>query len=389
MYLEEVFVANGTAVVIEIILLICRLMTRGKHRYGDVCFIMLICIGITCAIAETVSFYVDGNSDGALRIINFAINTLLYSCTATVSVLWVFYTDLKLNNNPKRLKTVFAPMVIFWAALIGLLVGNIFGQYLFSIDANNVYKREPMGYTFYVFLLISFVVSIVLYVKRYIQHGRAQFFPIWMFLSPVIASVIIQALYYGISLAWLGCAIGLTGLYINVQSKMSMVDCLTQIYNRTYIEHKLVSMKMHQKAAYCGIMLDIDYFKEINDTFGHSIGDEALEEAASLLVKATDRNSIPFRFAGDEFIIIVREKNGDLNKLEERAIEIENRVREETKNFNNSYRRPYRIEFSMGHCIYDKKLPDDDFFRSMDEAMYKEKEAHHRGYKEHYFTNIA
>lgn len=377
MFIEEIIVADVTSVVLLVILLISRYMTRRYRRKEDVLFSSLIYIGIAAASLELISFLIDGKGGQPLRIVNILANTFLYSCTATISVLWVWYTDMTLNRNSKRIRTIFLPMVVVWGCLILSLIPNAFLGYLFSVDADNVYARQPGSYAFYAFLAISLLISIVLYIVHRVKHGRAQFFPIWMFLTPIVVCVVIQAVWYGISLSWLGCALGLTGIYINIQSKFSLVDGLTGLYNRAYIEHKLLSARQSQRYQYSGIMLDVDYFKEINDTYGHSVGDHALREAARLLLNITDRDSLVFRFAGDEFIVLIRALSNKEN-IEEKTNAVKERIRLEAEKFNKSGEEPYQIVFSMGHAIYDTSLADDDFFHKMDDEMYKEKQKHHK-----------
>ena len=378
MFLEEIIVANSTAVVLCLILLISRWLTRRVARVENKIFTWIIYIGIAAAIFETFSFVVDGKAEPALRVFNILANSLLYFCTATVSILWLWYADLHLNPGVKRSKALYFPMFIVWAILVTSLVFNAFFGFLFTVDENNVYARQPAGYAFYVLLFASFIITIVMYIRTRVVHGKSQFFPIWMFLSPIIITCIIQALWYGISLAWLGCGVGLVGIYLNFQSKQSLVDNLTNLYNRNYIEHKLVVARFSDRYVYSGIMLDIDRFKEINDTYGHSVGDEALRKASLMLLNCTDRDSMAFRFAGDEFIILVRVPASRATDLEAKTIEVEERVRKETEIFNSDPNNTYKIVFSMGHATYNTHYDDDLFFHNMDNAMYKEKQIHHQ-----------
>lgn len=378
MNLGEILVANGASFLLLIILVICRHMTRRNRRAVDHVFSCIIVIGFVGTFCETFTFLVDGRGNEFVRIINILANTLEYCCTATASVLWVWYVDLNLYRDEKRLKKTYLPMEIIWAVLIILLIGNLFGGYLFSVDANNVYTRQPLGYIFYVFLVGSYLTSIVMYYRFRSLHGRTLFFPIWMFLAPLFISIIIQIPFYGISVTFLGCSIGLVGIYMNLQSNMSLVDSLTGLYNRAYIEHAMITARENKRYVFSGIMLDIDRFKQINDTYGHSVGDNALTDAASILVKATDRDSVAFRYAGDEFIILVRTPLGNSKDLEAKTIAVEKAVLTESERFNSESKAPYKIVFSMGHAMYDTSLGDDDFFRSIDAEMYKDKERHKR-----------
>ena len=354
MSIEEIVVANVASIVILVVLFISRMFARRNPRREDKLFTALIFIGIFGAIFEMISFLVDGKPGTALRVINFIANTLLYCCTATVSVVWMCYVDAHLNRNQKKIRPFYWPFFIVFVILIIALIFNGFFQFCFKIGADNVYAREPFGYAFFVFPIFSFIFTIILYIHFRIKHGVAQFFPIWMFLTPVIVACIVQAIIYGISVTWLGCAIGLIGIYINIQSKFSLVDALTNLYNRAYIEHELIVARYSPRYDFYGIMLDLDFFKDINDKYGHSLGDDALIDAASILIHSTDRDSLAFRFAGDEFIILVRAPKGNREELEARVMRIEAKVHEEFEKFDSSAKKPYKLTFSMGHAFYNK-----------------------------------
>lgn len=381
MILEEIIVANGTAVLLLLTLFVSRYVTRRYQRPEEKLFTVFIFIGIACATLETLSFVVDGKASTFLRIFNIIDNSLLYACTATVSLIWIWFVDLSLNHDTKRMKTVYMPMTVIWAGLVLSLIFNAIFQFYFKVDANNVYSRELLGYIFYVFLVGSFILSIIVYIRFRIKHGGVQFFPIWMFLAPVIIGCVIQVIYYGISLAWLGCAIGLLAVHLSIVSKFSFLDSLTGLYNRAYLEHKLIVARERKKYAYAGIMLDVDYFKEINDTYGHSVGDDALREVAKIVVSACNRNSFAFRFAGDEFIILLRVPSVMVEELEATVEDVKDRVRRQAEKFNSGDKCNYKIRFSMGHAIYNIEEEDDLFFHNMDSAMYKEKREHHRDNK--------
>ena len=370
----EILVANGTGLFMLVILIICRHMTKLTRRPVDKIFSIIILIGIGGTILEPVTFMLNGIEGSFFRAISIFANTLEFFFTATVSVLWVWYVDLYLNKDIERLKTRFVPMLVVWALLTILLIANVFGGFLFSFDEHNVYSREPLGYIFFAFLSISYLISIALYYRFISVHGRAQFFPIWMFLTPLIISLCIQIPFYGISVTFLGCAVGLVSIYLNILSKQSLVDSLTGLYNRAYIEHELIIARRSKKYIYSGVMIDIDQFKSINDNFGHSSGDDALENAARIILNATDRDSLAFRLAGDEFVVLVRAGAGKTEELKKKTLDLENRISVGTEKFNNEGKVPYKLVFSMGYAMYDKAYADDDFFRKMDAEMYKDKQ---------------
>ncbi|WP_107841285.1 GGDEF domain-containing protein [Metasolibacillus meyeri] len=90
------------------------------------------------------------------------------------------------------------------------------------------------------------------------------------------------------------------------------MDALTDIYNRKYFELEAAKILQHlDKSAYTLLaIIDLDYFKQINDTYGHLIGDEALKTVGSRLKTfALQKKAIVGRYGGDEFLLICSNKN--------------------------------------------------------------------------------
>jgi diguanylate cyclase (GGDEF)-like protein len=211
-------------------------------------------------------------------------------------------------------------------------------------------------------MLISSVVEAIRYRRC---HRIVIFFPLWTFLTPVLIGIVIQSLIYGVSLGWCCTAIGLASLYMSMQNELAYKDSLTGLHNRQYMDRILNTWNGRS-----GIMVDMDYFKEINDRFGHSVGDRALKDTADLLVANSPENSIVIRFAGDEFILL-------LSTGQEILIQkVEENIRKAADEFNRTADRPYKISLSMGHALYEKK-GEDSFLEAMDSAMYRDKRIRH------------
>jgi diguanylate cyclase (GGDEF)-like protein len=91
---------------------------------------------------------------------------------------------------------------------------------------------------------------------------------------------------------------------------IAIYDTLTNLYNRRYFEEKFEVEA--QKSFYSGtslslVMVDIDHFKKVNDTFGHTEGDKVLLEIASLLKTSVRKKDTLARYGGEEFILILPE----------------------------------------------------------------------------------
>ena len=87
------------------------------------------------------------------------------------------------------------------------------------------------------------------------------------------------------------------------QRKKTNIDSLTHLYNRNYFNDVIVEMDLKNCAV---IMADIDYFKKVNDTYGHDAGDIVLQNVSKRLLSATRVFDIVIRYGGEEFLIILK-----------------------------------------------------------------------------------
>lgn len=96
--------------------------------------------------------------------------------------------------------------------------------------------------------------------------------------------------------------------------QLSVLDTLTGLYNRRKSD-EILSYEMDRykrtKQSFGIILLDIDFFKKVNDTYGHSVGDEVLIEIATLLKNYVRKMDKVFRWGGEEFLIFCPETNVD------------------------------------------------------------------------------
>lgn len=371
MNLQSIITTNSLAITSLIILMISSHLVRQRRLLSDRLFtVMILLTAISCTV-EMLTFALDGASFSGVYAINLLGSTFLYISNMALSFLWCVYVDLRLFRNRQRIRKYYPLMAIpAITAIIIILINMKFG-YLFHIDENNVYHRSPLGSVFYLVTIFYFSCSIFLRKSYYKKFGKAKFFPIYMFIIPILLGATAQALIYGISLGWCAVSLGLVGIHMSLQNELAYIDPLTNIYNRNYLNHIMSEMAVRKVSTY-GIMIDIDRFKTINDTYGHSAGDKALIEAASILKTASSEKATVIRFAGDEFIIIMHNANAEDT---ERTI---TEIQRTAENFNASGKTPYKISFSIGSSLYTPDISADKFFNQMDEAMYKEKNEKHK-----------
>lgn len=147
-------------------------------------------------------------------------------------------------------------------------------------------------------------------------------------------------------------------------ANMAYHDSLTGLYNRAFIFDKFDDL-LKSNSNFTTIMLDIDNFKLINDTYGHLVGDQIITSVSRVLTKIFFNSSAYVgRYGGDEFIIILTDY--DYN-LKEKFILLKNKIRNYSKIEN------FEITFSGGYLKYESHLTLDEHLRLVDELLYKAK----------------
>ena len=150
-------------------------------------------------------------------------------------------------------------------------------------------------------------------------------------------------------------------------------DSLTGLYNQAYAK-KLINQYLNNKNPFdcCGlIVLDVDYFKSVNDRYGHLFGDEVIIVLANLLKEIFDEeSSVVMRAGGDEFVIFVQDTSNI--ELVRKNVDLMKAVRE--LKFDKD---DFKITCSAGVCYLPENTSDytyDQLFENADIALYKAKE---------------
>jgi len=154
---------------------------------------------------------------------------------------------------------------------------------------------------------------------------------------------------------------------VKYYSRLSEVDTLTQIFNRRKIDEILDSYLENKENIISLIMFDIDFFKKINDKYGHDLGDYALVELSKLVSKNIRAEDILARWGGEEFMIIVIDL--DIDKTYELAYKLKlllNRHRFDT--FKS-------MSCSFGVATLRDNDTKSSLLKRVDDALYKAKES--------------
>lgn len=148
---------------------------------------------------------------------------------------------------------------------------------------------------------------------------------------------------------------------------VSIIDPLTGIFNRRKISENIDMLKQ-QQSSFAIVLLDLDYFKDINDKYGHDIGDIVLQQVAGILTENIHEEDIVGRFGGEEFIILTR--GGQLVK----AIDIAERCRKAIEKqviLLDTHRKiSITASFGVAASINPFIITKEEIIRQADQALY-------------------
>ena len=129
--------------------------------------------------------------------------------------------------------------------------------------------------------------------------------PIALIMTPIFVGMLVQWILPGTAIIAMVITISLVGFYATTQSESAYIDRLSGVYNRRYLDDYLTSLNENDKyrkngKTITGIMLDMDKFKQINDNFGHHVGDDAIAQVGSILRDNLGKMNFAARYGGDE-----------------------------------------------------------------------------------------
>ena len=262
------------------------------------------------------------------------------------------------------------------ATLLILLISYALNPYFWISESGELcdlyYPLMLSAPTFY--LLLAFVFSMINARKAENKDEKRQYCLIGIFPLGVIACGLVQLVVLNAPTFCFGCTLMWLWFYIQNLQTMISVDALTRLNNRGQISRYMEQFHYRENAKAHVMMIDIDNFKQINDTFGHAEGDHALILVSEALKLACEPMKSPVflgRFGGDEFIVILQ--NPEKDESPEQTAQAIRRVLMEKQQEN---RLPYGLNVSIGHeALQGKSDTLQDCMIRADEKLYNEKRA--------------
>jgi diguanylate cyclase (GGDEF)-like protein/PAS domain S-box-containing protein len=159
---------------------------------------------------------------------------------------------------------------------------------------------------------------------------------------------------------------------VNELEKLSFLDSTTQMANRRYLEmelHNRVSEKNRYGATFGIVIMDIDFFKRVNDSYGHGVGDRVLKAVARTFMNTARPSDLMGRWGGEEFVGILKRVDDDgLRSAAERVRSLveKSHIRENGLTL--------KVTVSIGGTLADPTDTADSIIKRADTLLYRSKE---------------
>lgn len=352
-----------------VFLCVYTLKESDKVSFSHKAYLIMVNLTFVLLVFDIIS-RLENKTGLVFNIVNFA-NAALFLLGVWITSVWLLYVDFQIFESKRRIRKLLYPLVILNALNVLLVTISQFTGWIYYFDHSHVYHRGSLfvlpGCTMFAIVVVSTGCILANYDRIESKYVKSLlFFP----LAPLVGGVI-QTVFYQIPLALTGTTISMLIIFINIQNKSMNIDNLTGVYNRRkfdiYLNEK-ISCASPQK-TFSVILIDMDNFKQINDHWGHVMGDRALRATASILRLSCTGRAFVARYGGDEFCIVL---DSMTTSHLEKCVE---RIRDNVASFNDSNKTPYCLGLSMGYAVYDCKENSSagGFLSKVDERMYQDK----------------
>ena len=317
-------------------------------------FFSLFSVIIAAALCEWTSAMLNGQGGECIPII-CTLKVIEFSLAPTLAVLYA----AALGKSEDRRVTV-----AMWLCLAHAVLETALAPFgiVFYVDDTGSYHHGTW-YAIYVVTYLASALFMLNETRRFSSsmQYRNRHIP-WLVLGFIMAGVVAQMILGNVKITYLVLAIGGAALYTFYCSVTQQTDALTQLMNRQCFESATSSIS--ERSAI--LIVDIDSFKQVNDTCGHNVGDQCLHEIGLGIFKVYSPYGYCFRTGGDEFCIIMAKGFDQIEELNRSLALILNQRR---------LAFPELPAVSIGYTLYDPAAGSfENAYKAADDMMYAIKE---------------
>lgn len=324
-------------------------------------------------VVDSATWWLNGKQFPLARPLGYLASTCYFLLNCFIPFLWLLYTMVYFNVHRMLLKKCGGLIFLPLAANTAMTLSNLKWPLIFYLDGGNNYTRGEFFFLPVLFGAFYLAFSAIL---AAIQMGRAEnelersrCRAIFLFLAMPVVATILQSLFLGLSLIWISVVLSLLLIFVNVQNSQLSTDALTGLNNRYQFDKLLrrTYSTPDEREKFVLLMIDVNKFKEINDSYGHVVGDRALVGVAEVLRRAcAGSGAFLSRYGGDEFTIITQSR---------RLERLLTAIAASTRQYNEQRREPFTLSLSVGYAHFaDPGATSTDALITLaDESMYRQK----------------
>ncbi len=373
---QELIYVNAFAVFVLLIILGSFIKNSDLRTPLSKAFATLSLMTLAILLSDTLH-EIAGNMTAFPGWLFIVLSTIVFILPPAIALTWLYLTGFFLEQKKPGSQWVVLLMHLPLAVGTVIALTSPFTGLYFTTGSGNTYARGPLYMLHiaivYGYLLAAFI-NIITY-RRLVR--RDHYYSLLFFAVPPGVVGFIQAFFESAPFTWAALVLSLLMVYLFVLANQANTDYLTRLFNRREYEKKLRTyMKATVKHRRFGVaLLDLDGFKDINDVYGHGVGDDALRTMAKALRATFDKPTDTIaRVGGDEFTVI------SLLDEDKSAEVMRARIDTTLKALNRKAVFPFELKASVSVLEYDKdKTPDfDQFLRLLDDKLYLHKDEKRR-----------
>lgn len=348
-YTGLTYIALFTQIIMLLIISSDSLLSRRAQKG----FFRMFATFASLTFFEWFSIWLN-SMGGAYGIVGSVILRIVFVFAPTIPIL-VAVTYSKLEHIK----------VIFGLFFINLVVQAmiLFGGGYFYMSIRNLVQEGNLYLIFITVFVITLLIMCYYVYKTSRYYQTKNGFVLLLILVNLLAGFYVQSMLSGIFIFRVAATFSAIFLYMQYCSLINKIDPLTKVFNRRCYTNRI--NKLNKEAII--LYVDVDKFKEVNDTRGHAFGDYCLKELGLFLKQIFGKSGVCFRIGGDEFCVILYKNLEDIEELTRnlRAL-IDERRRKE----------PELPELSVGYGCYKKGMDIDMVIEEADQMMYAVKRTH-------------
>ena len=357
------FQLNIYALAILIILLVAFYIRTSVQSFTKQILRTTIVVTIVALIVEPLSWIFDGKQFFGAFFLEYTTNFLLFLIAPVIGGLMMSYVDYMVRKDRARVERRFYYMQWLTFTAVALII-NFFSPIYFSVEmGTNSYSGGDFKWLHYVVIGSMYLYMVFFLFRNWKDTQRWMRYVFIIFFALPILGMVFQIMNSRLFFSWSSIVIGLLVVYMFFETTSGERNYLTRLYSR--FSYELYATHLIERNLPFGVLLfDLDGFKDINDTYGHRVGDLVLIEFGHALTKTFHPNKMVARLAGDEFVVIIEYPDMTIPNYTAAL---------QAQLARNAYPQVNTLSFSWGYQSYEEGMTLDQLYHNVDVKMYEQK----------------